>query len=322
MRIDNLACHVQRRLAPPAFQLAARCKKHRRHAAVTRQTHRPVHQACVRRVNAAALQPHARQLDMLAKAAAREGLAGMGEAQRGDVPADEFSLRCKVNHEAVFSQTAVVADRLQRQPFKPRLVLQVDAGGLQCGLPKRPVETRRARCGDEAMGVAMGRNVNRQRVAADQSARWMHQHVVANGVAFRIKALQNAKRAGVLVAGHGADWFDAGGFLAVGLYAVVKFKVGVPRHAVSVFAEKDGLNTEADCPAQMLVDFDAEITREDKDILESTDPDALVDPCRRGVEYSMDSDRPGILIRKKLLELLVKPGEQEFTGDSVLIQKK
>ena len=70
-------------------------------------------------------------------------------------------------------------------------------------------------------------------------------------------------------------------------------------------------DTEADCPAQMLIDFDAEITREDKDILESTDPDALVDLRRRGVEFSMDSDRPGILIRKKLLELLVKHGEQE-----------
>ena len=70
-------------------------------------------------------------------------------------------------------------------------------------------------------------------------------------------------------------------------------------------------DTEADCPAQMLIDFDAEITREDKDILESTDSDALVDLRRRGVEFSMDSDRPGILIRKKLLELLVKHGEQE-----------
>ncbi len=56
-------------------------------------------------------------------------------------------------------------------------------------------------------------------------------------------------------------------------------------------------DTEADCPAQMLIDFDAEITREDKDILESTNPDALVDLRRRGVEYSMDFDRPGILIR-------------------------
>jgi phenylpropionate dioxygenase-like ring-hydroxylating dioxygenase large terminal subunit len=71
-------------------------------------------------------------------------------------------------------------------------------------------------------------------------------------------------------------------------------------------------DTEADCPAQMLIDFDEEITREDKDILESTDPDAVIDTRRRGVEYSMDSDRPGTLIRKKLLELLGRLGEREI----------
>ncbi len=71
-------------------------------------------------------------------------------------------------------------------------------------------------------------------------------------------------------------------------------------------------DTEADCPAQMLIDFDDEITREDKDILESTDPDAVVDLRRRGVEYSMDSDRPGVLIRRKLMELLARHGEQEI----------
>ncbi len=70
-------------------------------------------------------------------------------------------------------------------------------------------------------------------------------------------------------------------------------------------------DTEADCPEQMLIDFDHVITREDKDILESTDPDALVDIRRRGVEYSMDSDRPGMLIRKQLLELLSAHGETE-----------
>ena len=70
-------------------------------------------------------------------------------------------------------------------------------------------------------------------------------------------------------------------------------------------------DTEADCPAQMLIDFDHVITREDKDILESTDPDAVVDMRRRGVEFSMDSDRPGMLIRKKLMELLVRHGEDE-----------
>ena len=61
----------------------------------------------------------------------------------------------------------------------------------------------------------------------------------------------------------------------------------------------------------MLIHFDEVITREDKDILESTDPDAVVDMRRRGVEFSMDSDRPGILIRKKLMELLAKHGEAE-----------
>ncbi|MCW5613253.1 MAG: aromatic ring-hydroxylating dioxygenase subunit alpha [Rubrivivax sp.] len=76
-------------------------------------------------------------------------------------------------------------------------------------------------------------------------------------------------------------------------------------------------DTEADCPAQLLIDFDHVITREDKDILESTDPDALVDTRRRGVEYSMDSDRPGMLIRKQLMELLAAHGEAEVFGPAV-----
>jgi phenylpropionate dioxygenase-like ring-hydroxylating dioxygenase large terminal subunit len=70
-------------------------------------------------------------------------------------------------------------------------------------------------------------------------------------------------------------------------------------------------DTEADCPEQMLIDFDHVITREDKAILESTDPDAVVDTRRRGVEYSMESDRPGMLIRKQLMELLARHGEAE-----------
>lgn len=70
-------------------------------------------------------------------------------------------------------------------------------------------------------------------------------------------------------------------------------------------------DTEEDCPAQMLIDFDAEITREDKDILESTDADAVVDLRRRGVEFSMDSDRPGILIRRQLMQMLTQAGEVE-----------
>lgn len=71
-------------------------------------------------------------------------------------------------------------------------------------------------------------------------------------------------------------------------------------------------DTEIDCFAQMLIEFDAKITREDKDILESTDPDALVDLRRRGVEYSMDSDCPGILICRQLMGLLAANGEDEI----------
>ena len=62
------------------------------------------------------------------------------------------------------------------------------------------------------------------------------------------------------------------------------------------------------------VRFDHVITREDKDILESTDPNALVDTRRRGVEFSMDSDKPGMLIRKHLMELLAAHGEVEVFG--------
>ncbi len=73
-------------------------------------------------------------------------------------------------------------------------------------------------------------------------------------------------------------------------------------------------DTEEDCPAQLLIDFDYVITREDQDILESTDPDSVVDLRRRGVEYSMDSDRPGIMMRKRLMALLAEHGEQEIHG--------
>ena len=69
-------------------------------------------------------------------------------------------------------------------------------------------------------------------------------------------------------------------------------------------------DSEVDCSAQMLIDFDDEITREDKDIVESTDTDALVDRRRRGVEFSIDSDQPGILIRQQTVRL-ASDGETE-----------
>jgi hypothetical protein len=45
--------------------------------------------------------------------------------------------------------------------------------------------------------------------------------------------------------------------------------------------------------------------------LESTDPDATIDVGRK-VEMHMPSDRPGVIMRKRLLALLEAHGETEL----------
>lgn len=67
---------------------------------------------------------------------------------------------------------------------------------------------------------------------------------------------------------------------------------------------------EEDCSTQELIDWDATIIAEDRDILESTSPDAIVDMGRK-VEMHMPSDRPGMIMRKRLLALLQENGEVE-----------
>jgi hypothetical protein len=69
-------------------------------------------------------------------------------------------------------------------------------------------------------------------------------------------------------------------------------------------------DTEADCSTRELIDWDAAIIAEDREMLESTDPDAIVDMGRR-IEMHMPSDRPGIIMRKRLLELLHAHNEEE-----------
>lgn len=68
---------------------------------------------------------------------------------------------------------------------------------------------------------------------------------------------------------------------------------------------------EEDCSTQELIDWDAVIIAEDRDILESTDPDAIVDMTRK-VEMHMPSDRPGMIMRRRLHALLEEHGEQEI----------
>ena len=67
---------------------------------------------------------------------------------------------------------------------------------------------------------------------------------------------------------------------------------------------------EEDCSTKELIDWDAAIIAEDRDILESTDPDAVVDVERR-IEMHMPSDRPGLIMRKRLMALLAEHGESE-----------
>lgn len=60
-------------------------------------------------------------------------------------------------------------------------------------------------------------------------------------------------------------------------------------------------DTEAETKATDAIAFDRAVTLEDKAILESTDPDI---PLEVGEEEHMATDRPGILMRKKLAEMI------------------
>jgi phenylpropionate dioxygenase-like ring-hydroxylating dioxygenase large terminal subunit len=72
-------------------------------------------------------------------------------------------------------------------------------------------------------------------------------------------------------------------------------------------------DSEEQCPAQTVIDWDAAIVEEDREILESTDPDLMLDVNRRQ-EQHMPSDRPSLIIRRRILELLHANGESEVTA--------
>lgn len=72
-------------------------------------------------------------------------------------------------------------------------------------------------------------------------------------------------------------------------------------------------DTEADTPTQNVVAFDRAVTLEDKRILESTDYDV---PLSLKAEQHMFTDKPSIVMRKKLAALLKAHGEVEQTRQS------
>ena len=67
---------------------------------------------------------------------------------------------------------------------------------------------------------------------------------------------------------------------------------------------------EEDCSTAELIAWDKAIVEEDREILETTDPDAVVDMGRK-IEMHMPSDRPGMLMRNRLNALLKAHGEVE-----------
>ena len=69
-------------------------------------------------------------------------------------------------------------------------------------------------------------------------------------------------------------------------------------------------DTEEECSEAELIAWDAPILVEDREILEATDPDACID-VRRRQEFHMASDRPGLIMRRMLLQLLEEHGESE-----------
>jgi phenylpropionate dioxygenase-like ring-hydroxylating dioxygenase large terminal subunit len=70
-------------------------------------------------------------------------------------------------------------------------------------------------------------------------------------------------------------------------------------------------DTEEQCSTQELIEWDRVIIEEDRDILESTDPDATMDMSRK-VESHMPSDHPGMIMRRRILALLREHGEEEI----------
>jgi hypothetical protein len=72
-------------------------------------------------------------------------------------------------------------------------------------------------------------------------------------------------------------------------------------------------DTENDTPTNDVVAFDRAVTLEDKKILETTNFDVPLMPT---CEQNMFTDKPGLLMRKKLMALLKAHGETEQTLSS------
>ena len=172
---------------------------------------------------AAALQPARADGDVVAVVAGHEGRVGGGQAQRDAVPAEHLGARRELEAHPVVGVRAGMHQRLERQPFEPAPAGHAGVDRLRGARAAAAIEARRAGRGDERVGAVAEREVDGQRVAADDAAGRMHDHRVAHLGAFGKQALEHAQRAVVAEVEPRAA---AGG----GVGAVVQVQAGVPGH--------------------------------------------------------------------------------------------
>lgn len=80
------------------------------------------------------------------------------------------------------------------------------------------------------------------------------------------------------------------------------------RSTVIQFALRN--DTEADVSAASVVAFDRQVTNEDKAVLAECEWDIPLD-IASGEEFHMPSDKPGLIMRRRLREMLLQHGEAE-----------
>jgi hypothetical protein len=89
----------------------------------------------------------------------------------------------------VLCQALVVGDGFKWQPFQPGLVSQDNTGGLHREVTGGAVKTTGTWRSDQPVGTTLGMNIEGECVPAHQTARRVHQHVVANAIPLGVQAL-------------------------------------------------------------------------------------------------------------------------------------
>ncbi len=152
-------------------------------------------QALIPGVDTSALKPGAGQFNMLQQASLVERLPCGRQSECSHVPGHQFGAGCETHVQPVLCHAIAVTDGIEWQPLQPRSRGQPNPRVLLPRFALRPVETGRTGRGEQRMGAVATADRDLQRVTADDAARRVQQHVVADRLALGIEAVQDPKRA-------------------------------------------------------------------------------------------------------------------------------